>query len=505
VDLGALERRHPRETEIPFDADRKRMTTLNLWDESHRALVKGAPDVVLARARHWQRDGERHSLTEEDRETILEVNRAFAEEALRVLGFAYRDLSEPPSALDPESVEQDLVFVGLIGMSDPPRPEVVPAVATCRAAGIRPVVITGDYPTTAMAIARELGIARDDDRVLTGADLGRLADAELEREVEAVAVYARVTPRDKLRLVEAFQSHGHIVAMTGDGVNDAPALKRADIGVAMGVTGTDVAKGAADIVLADDNFASIVAAVEEGRGIFDNIRKFVLYLLSCNISEVLTIFVAILAGLPSPLAPVQILWVNLVTDGLPALALGAEPKESGLMTRPPRDPREGVLNAETRADILWYGGAITLTTLWAYFHGLYWHVLQPAGYETVAETVEKLMDARFWLDADLRVAHTMAFVTLAFSQLAHSLNCRSERLSLFQIGVFSNPRLLGAISLSILAQLAVVYLPLLQPVFRTVPITGRDVAAMLALSLFPLMFGEARKLGLRRWALGVER
>jgi P-type Ca2+ transporter type 2C len=397
-------------------------------------------------------------------------------------------------------VEVGLVFVGLLGMIDPPRPEARVAVARCRSAGIRPVMVTGDNPATAQAVARELDLALAGALSLTGADLRTLSEVELAEKLPVVTLFARVSPADKLRIVHAYQARGEIVAMTGDGVNDAPALKRADIGVAMGITGTDVAKEAADMVLMDDNFASIVAAVEEGRGIFENIRKFVVYLLSCNISEVLTIFLCILAGLPSPLIPVQVLWVNLVTDGLPALALGVDPKEPGLMDRPPRDPSAGVLDRETVHGILWYGVCITLVTMLAFLHGLYWYDLQPRGHETFSEALGALFSARFWSGADLRGPRTLAFTTLALSQLAHAFNCRSDSRSLFarHEPLPANWHLIAAIGLSALAQLTVVYVPFFQRVFETVRIEGRELAVLVVLSLAPLLFGELRKAWKRR-------
>jgi Ca2+-transporting ATPase len=414
-----------------------------------------------------------------------------------VLGFAYRDLSEKPAEDELEGLERDLVFVGLTGMIDPPRPEARDAVRVCMEAGIRPVMITGDHSATAQAVARELGMPAADEELMSGQALQGVSDEELRERVGRISVFARVSPADKLRIVTALQANRQVVAMTGDGVNDAPALKKADIGVAMGVTGTDVARGAADIVLTDDNFASVVAAVEEGRRIFDNIRKFVFYLLSCNFSEVLTLFLAILVGLPTPLLAVQILWVNLVTDGLPALALGTEPKQPDAMRRPPRNPSEGVLNRSMTLGILWSGGFITLSTLTAYGYGLYEFCLLPAGHVGVEGLLTALRPS-FWADPELMPgltkARTLAFGAIAFGQLSHSLNCRSGRYSIFELGLWSNPRLLAAIAASAVAQLVVLHTPLGHHVFHTAPIAGQDLIVAVALSVSPLVFGEARKL-----------
>jgi len=498
VSRQALEERMPRLRETPFDSGRKRMATLHrLPAGGYRLLVKGAPDEVVKLVTRLELPSGSRELTAEDRRTLAEENRRYADEALRVLGFAYRDLSEEPGQADLEALEADLVFVGLVGMIDPPRPEAFDAVRVCQEAGIRPVMITGDHAGTAQAVARELGIPVSDAGLLRGRELQAMSDDELRARVGQISVFARVSPADKLQIVTALQANRQIVAMTGDGVNDAPALKKADIGVAMGVTGTDVARGAADVVLTDDNFASVVAAVEEGRRIYDNIRKFVFYLLSCNLSEVLTLFIAIIVGLPQPLLAVQILWINLVTDGLPALALGMEPKLPDVMRRPPRDPAEGVLNRMMTLEILWYGGFITLAALTAYGYGLYQACLLPHGL-TGWEAVATALRPSFWTDSafapGLAKARTLAFGTLAFAQLVHTLNCRSGRFSVFELGLWSNPRLLLAIAFSGLAQFMVLNTELGNRIFHTVPISGGDLLVGLVLSGSPLVFGELRKL-----------
>jgi len=358
---------HPRLDEIPFDSARKRMTTLHLFDGRYLLFVKGAPEILLERCSWYEAEGGIFPLGEEERKRVVTELASMAEEALRVLAFAFREL--PDGKLD-EGKEEDLVFVGLVGMMDPPRKEVYGALAEAKGAGIRTIMITGDSALTASAIARELGLLDDGDEVLTGQELERLSREELRERITRTKVFARVWPEQKLRIVEALQENGEVVAMTGDGVNDAPALKKADIGIAMGITGTDVAKEVADMVLADDNFATIVRAVKEGRMIFDNIRKFVVYLLSCNLGEIGSVFVPILLGLSRPLAPVQILLVNLVTDGLPALALGVEVPEPDLMTRPPRHPKEGILTPLYLRTVLFGAAFITLAVVVAFVLGL---------------------------------------------------------------------------------------------------------------------------------------
>jgi Ca2+-transporting ATPase len=457
--------------ELPFDSNRKRMTTI--WRDSGgelTAYVKGAPDVVIGLCTHVQDNGRVRAATAEDKQHLLSLNDQFADEAMRVLAVAYRGLEEVPSEPTVAEVERDLVFAGLMAMKDPPRPEAKEAIATARRAGLEVVMITGDHKSTAVAIAKELELYRDGDIALTGSELDGIADEQLQEMVEQVRVYARVSPEHKLRIVEAWRSHGAIVAMTGDGVNDAPALKEADIGIAMGITGTDVSKEASDMILTDDNFASIVAAVEEGRAIFDNIRRFIHFLLSCNIGELLAMFLASLLGLPLPLLPIQILWVNLATDSLPALALGVEPAEPGGMIRPPRPPSEGVITRRVASIMIMQGTVIGLLTLGAFIFE----------YFVMGGSVER--------------ARVIAFSTTIFAQNVHAFNVRSNRYSLFQIGLFTNPWLLAAFGVVILSELAVIYVPFLQPIFKTMPLTAQDWVIVVTLGVMPLIVVEFIKL-----------
>ncbi|MBM7866998.1 HAD-IC family P-type ATPase [Heliobacterium gestii] len=435
-----------RVEELPFDSDRKRMTVIVRDGKGQMmALVKGAPETVLSRCAFVRWNGAEAPLDDERRRRIVDENERMANEALRVLALACRPL---PAGMAVEKLqeiaEEDLTFLGLAGMMDPPRPGVRQAVARCSQAGIRTIMITGDHPVTALAVARELGISNRSDEVLTGACLDELDDKQLEEKAPRVAVYARVSPAHKLRIVRALKSRGHVVAMTGDGVNDAPAVKEADIGVAMGKAGTDVTKEASSMVLSDDNFVTIVTAVEQGRAIYDNIRKFIRYLLSCNAGEVLVMFLASLLALPLPLLPVQLLWVNLVTDGLPAMALGVDTPDPDVMGRPPRHPKERILAGGLGRNILIWGTYCGLATLAVFAWGIYL--------------------------GDLPLARTMAFCTLTFFQLFYVFDCRSDRYSIFELGWFTNPSLVGAVTLSALMQLAVVYLPPLQRIFQTVPL-----------------------------------
>ncbi|MDK2820714.1 MAG: P-type Ca2+ transporter type [Clostridia bacterium] len=442
-----IEQKEPRISEIPFDSDRKRMSVICKKDKGLRAYVKGASDVLLDLCDSILMDGRVIPLDESWRDLIKEQNKVMAKKALRVLALAYRDLPEGIE-IKTETVEKNLTFVGLLGMLDPPRPEAMSAIEVCKQAGIKVTMITGDHEITAEAVAKELGLPVGDGRVINGRKLETLSDEELVKLVPEISVYARVSPHHKLRIVKALKANGHVVAMTGDGVNDAPAIKEADIGVSMGRTGTDVTKEASAMVLADDNFATIVAAIEEGRGIYDNIRKFIRYLLSCNIGEVLTMFAAVISGLPLPLLPIQILWMNLVTDGLPAMALGIDNKEPMIMKRPPYPPGESVFARGLGKGMVVLGSQIGLSTLGVFILGL-----------SLGE-------------GDLPTARTLSFTTLVMSQLFAVFECRSDKLSPFSVGYFSNPYLIMGVACSLIMQLMVIYIPFLQGVFKTVPLNS---------------------------------
>ncbi len=433
-----------RVDELPFDSDRKCMSVVcdNQNGETF-VFTKGAPDELLKKCSRIIGSKGIMPLTHEHKSRMLGKNDAMAGEALRVIAVAYKKLSSREYHSD--ELESDLIFTGLIGMLDPPRKEAAEAVLKCRMAGIKPVMITGDHKLTALAIARELDIYREGEKVLTGMELDCMDENELGKLVEDVSVYARVSPKHKLMIVRALKKQGHIVAMTGDGVNDAPAVKEADIGVAMGLTGTDVTKEASSMVLLDDNFATIIAAIEEGRVIYNNIRKFIRYMLACNIGEVLTMFLGMLAGFPIPLLPIQILWVNLVTDGLPAVALGFDPPEKDVMKRPPREPNESIFSDGLARIILFRGVLIGLTTLSVFATMLYF-------------------------SGDVGVARTGAFVTLVLTQLIHVFECKSETKSIFQMPIFNNIYMILAVLCSLIMILGVVYIPSLQNIFKTVPL-----------------------------------
>ena len=454
--------------EIPFDSDRKAMSVVTETPDHRRWMfTKGAPEVILRLCDRELLAAGEVPLAPDSQRQILQAASQMASQALRVLALAYREVT-PEEHHEPR--EERLVFAGLAGMIDPPREEVALSIASCRTAGIRPVMITGDHPETASAVARELKLAGPNDRTLDGAGLDALSDAELAQQVDQIAVYARVSPEHKLRVVQAWKSRGQVVAMTGDGVNDAPAVKAADIGVAMGITGTDVTKEASDMVLTDDNFTSIVNAVEEGRGIFDNIQKFVHFLLSCNTGEVLLMFISALFSLPSPLQPIQLLWINLVTDGLPALALAMEKPERDIMQRPPRPPRESVITLSRGLLILLHGTVIAAVCLVGYL----W--------------------ARNAHPEDPQRAQTITFCIAAFSQLLYAFACRSHQHSVPEIGLFTNPHLLGAILISALLQFAVVTIPGGDRVFETAPLEGHDWLLIAVLAFVPVSLIEIAKL-----------
>lgn len=463
LDKNELETSLPRVAEIPFDSERKLMSTIHKTEQGYRVMVKGAPDVLLNRC----------TIDEADAQKIAAKNADMASNALRVLGVAYKDITEIPEELLSEDIENQLTFVGLVGMIDPPRQEVKEAVAQCYDAGIRPVMITGDHKLTAVAIAKELAIFRSGDLAMTGVELDMMPQEVLEEEVAKYSVYARVSPEHKMRIVKAWQANGMVVAMTGDGVNDAPALKVADIGCAMGITGTDVAKGAADMILTDDNFATIVHAVEQGRGIFSNIKKSIQYLLSCNIGEIITIFVATALNFHQmPLVAIQLLWLNLVTDSLPALALGMEPVEPGVMKQKPRDSRKSIFADGFAASMIFYGVLVGVITLAAYWLGEY--VLSNPN---VADGT----------------ANTMAFATLVFGELTRAFAVRSETRSIFSIGVFSNSAMNKAFLVSLALQLAVLFIPFLQEIFKVQNLTGMEWLIVILLSLVPLIVSEITK------------
>lgn len=469
---GGLDTHHSKQSvrrvaEIPFDSDRKRMSVVVRDEEGLFSYVKGAPDLIVDRCTKILVNGVAMPLSTKHKVDYKRAAEKMADDALRVLALAYKSVSERELAKgrdgDPDltAIEKDLILVGLVGMIDSPRPEVAKAIAKARRAGIETVMVTGDHPRTAAAIGSKLGIVSN--VVMSGQRLDEMDDDELEKALADVRIFARVSPRHKLRIIRALRRQGHIVAMTGDGINDAPAVKEADIGIAMGQTGTDVTREAADVVLTDDNYASIVAAIEEGRGIYDNVRKFIRYLLACNTGEVLSMFLATFLGMPLPLLPIQILWVNLVTDGVPAIALGVDPPEKDTMERPPRNPKEGVFARGLHLKILLRGVLIGVCTVVVFLLG---RVTGPEGHDPVA------------------YARTLALTTLVVSQLVFVFQCRSERRSLHQIRLLENKWLVLAVLLSLGMHLAILYVPAAAPVFKTVPLRAVDWVVVLLFSLW---------------------
>ena len=486
VDVVELRRSWPRLKEFPFASDRKRMSTVHRSpDGGCWVFVKGSLESILARSTHIQLDGERQPLSGQASQEIESRLAEMAERGQRILGLAYRNgVDENALPKNDADAEQDLTYLGLVGIVDPVRPEAAEAIRRCRSAGIRVVMITGDHPGTARAVAQELKLMDPDDEVLTGPEMEKLSPAELAERAPRVSVYARVTPAHKLQIIRAHTSHGSVVAMTGDGVNDAPALKQADIGVAMGITGTDVSKEAAKMVLADDNFASIVAAVEEGRVVYENIRKFVRYLLTTNTAEILVLLIAILIDLPLPLLPVHLLWINLVTDGLPALALGFEPAEPGTMQRTPRRRDESLFAGGLVRDILLSGTVMAVGCLVLYYFGLHHKIFDDGTHPDMAAYQESY-------------ARTMLFFTLSAAQLFYVLAIRSSERFFFSDGLralWSNYRLTGAFLIGLAAQLSVTYVPFLHNIFHTTSLSALDLCWSLLVASLAFWFVELHKL-----------
>lgn len=466
---------YPRIAEIPFDSDRKMMTTFhnNFMGYNTVSFTKGAPDIILDKCNRILLNGEVIELNDELRKEVFDKNIEFARQALRVLAFAYKSYDEMPKDISTENIENNMIFVGLVGMIDPSRPEAKLAIKECKDAGIIPVMITGDYLETAFAIGKDLGIVEREDQVIMGKELNNLSPEEIREVVKHKRVFARVSPQNKVQIVTAFKENGEIVAMTGDGVNDAPAIKKADIGISMGITGTDVAKNTSDVILTDDNFATIVHSVEEGRIIYANIKKFISFLLSCNIGEILIVLIAILLNLEEPFVPIQLLWLNLVTDSFPALALGVEKGEEDIMDQPPRDPDEPILDKHSAILIGLQSVAITIATLGAYFYGL-------KHYGT-----------------DINGARTVAFATLILSELLRSYSVRSTKHTVFHIGIFSNKKLVIGTAISTILMLIVIYVPGLNDLFYTVPLGLKEWSVILPLSFLPFIVGELRKVILK--------
>ena len=462
-----LDKEFQRVKEVPFDSKRKRMITVHkLHTGGYRIIVKGAPDILLSLCSSVKTSAGILSMNGSTKSRILSLNNTLAQQAMRVIAVAYRDCSSMPNESD---FENHLIFCGLVGMTDPPRPQAKSAVAQCRKAGIHTVMITGDHIITARAVAKEIGIYRDGDKAITGSELDLIPQKELERDIYQYTVFARVSPEHKVRIVKAFQARGAVAAMTGDGVNDAPALRCADIGCAMGIGGTDVAKNAADMILTDDNFATIVEAVEQGRGIFENIRKTVHFLLSSNIGEILTVLTAFLCRLPSPLLAIQLLWVNLVTDSLPALALGVEPAEPDIMEKP-SDSRHSIFSGGAGRSIIIEGCFIGALAFLAFTIGRVF-------FDTTDDPV---------------IGRTMTFAVLSLSQLVHSFNLKSEH-SLFKTGIFGNPKLIGAFLTGTVMQVSVISVPLLAGIFKAVPLTPFQWLIVAGLSAVPLIVVETEK------------
>ena len=472
IDSAELNHMYKRIEEIPFDSERKMMTTFHDMpnDEGVSSFTKGAPDIIIDRCNRIILDGKVSEFTPELKSEVLRVNSELSRAALRVLAFAFKEYPSLPTDPSPDENESDMIFVGLTGMIDPPRPEARDAIALCKKAGVNAIMITGDYKETAFAIAKDLGMADTEDQAIMGEKIDGMSDEELQEVVKNTKVFARVSPEHKVRIVSALRANGDIAAMTGDGVNDALAIKKADIGVSMGITGTDVAKNTADMILTDDNFASIVAAVEEGRIIFSNIKKFVYFLLSCNIGEILLVFTSILMNLPVPLLPIQLLWLNLVTDSFPALALGVEKGEPDIMNQPPRNPDEAILDRRMLVGVTFQAIAVAAASLSAYLLALRMY-----GLENIEE------------------ARTITFATLIVAELLRAYSSRSQKFTLAKIGVFSNKSMVYATLGAFLLLLAVIYIPFMNGIFYTFPLSFVDWEIVLSFAFIPLVVGELTK------------
>ena len=485
--------RTPRLGEIPFDSDRKLMTTINEVNGKYIVYTKGGIDELLKRCNSYEINNEKHDNLNDYINKIRQKNEEMAKEALRVLGCAYKEINHLPSKEEMQELENDLIFIGMVGMIDPPREEAKRAVEKCKKAGIKTVMITGDHKITATAIAKKLGILENDDEAITGLELEQMSDEELEKNVRRYSVYARVSPEHKVRIVKAWQKNGEIVAMTGDGVNDSPALKKADIGCAMGKVGTDVAKEAADVILTDDNFATVVSAVEEGRRIYDNILKVIQFLLSSNIGEIVVLFFATLLtplfgewfGISDLnhleiLLPIHILWINLVTDSLPALALAFDPANSDIMDRKPLKPSKGVFTKGMVWRVIYQGVMIGILTLGAFMIGL-GTIKEPIGDLSLEES-------------KIEVGQTMAFVTLALSELVHVFNVRNNKKSIFKTGIFNNIKLIGAVLVSALLMIVILIIPALREIFSIPILPTENIIELMLLIFAPFVIVEIFKL-----------
>ncbi len=476
----SLENEFKRIDEIPFESDRKLMTTVNENNKVKYAFTKGAVDNLIELCNKIIVGEKVIDLTADLKNKILNSANKMSDQALRVLASSYKIINDN----NKENYEKDLTFIGLMAMIDPPRPEVKDAIVKCKGAGIKTIMITGDHKNTAVAIAKELDLAKDESEAIFGYELDKLTDEELKSKVDNLRVYARVSPEHKVRIVKAIKSRGNVVSMTGDGVNDAPSLKAADIGVAMGITGTDVSKGAADMILTDDNFTTIVSAVETGRNIFNNIKKAILFLLSCNLGEIFSLFFAIMLGWPTPLEPTHILWVNLVTDSFPALSLGMEASDKDVMKEAPRNVNESFLTKHATLLILLGGLLIGILTLVAFALGIYFHT---GSFDIVSHMKEGTKSSA------IIYAQTMAFMVLSTSQLFFSLNMRNLNKSIFKIGLFTNKYLIGAVLFGILIQVAVINIPVINTAFNVIPLLGKDLAVVILLSITPIIVGEIFK------------